>query len=160
MNEEAKFTIIQDTREQTPWMFDYEKGIAHEIGTLKTGDYTLKGYEDKICIERKGCIEEFANNLGRDFSRFKRELIRMDDYAHSFIICEFPMRDLVEYPFHKPNKKLQTQAKINGRFLMKQIMEIQLEHSVKIIFCGNKFYAIQTAVSLMKRIYEKYRPTT
>ena len=58
MNEEPEFTIIQDTREQTPWIFDYEKTIAQEIGTLKTGDYTLKGFEDKLCIERKGCIEE------------------------------------------------------------------------------------------------------
>jgi DNA excision repair protein ERCC-4 len=160
MNEEPEFTIIQDTREQTPWIFDYEKSIAQEIGTLKTGDYTLKGLENKICIERKGCIEEFANNLGRDFARFKKELIRMDEYPHSFIVCEFPLRDLIEYPFHKPNKKLQSTAKIGGRYLLKQIMEIQIEHNVKIIFCGSKFYAIKSVLSLLKRIHEKYRPKT
>lgn len=160
MNEEPEFTVIQDTREQTPWIFDYEKSIAQEVGTLKTGDYTLKGFEDKLCIERKGCIEEFANNLGRDFARFKRELHRMDEYPHSFIICEFPMRDLIEYPFHQKNYKLQKTAKISGKYLLKQIMEIQLQHNVKIIFCGNKFYAIKSALSLIKRIHEKYRSET
>ena len=160
MNEEPEFIVIQDTREQTPWIFDYEQSIAQEVGTLKTGDYTLKGLEDKLCIERKGCIEEFANNLGRDFARFKRELHRMDDYQHSFILCEFPLKDLIEYPFHRPNKNLQSKSKIGGRYLLKQIMEIQLEHNVKIIFCGSKFYAIKSALSLMKRIHEKYRPKT
>jgi len=157
MKEDVEFTVIQDTREQNPWIFDYERSIAQEISTLKTGDYTLKGFEDKLCIERKGCIEEFAANLGKDFSRFKKELYRMDEFTHSFIICEFPMHDVIEYPFHKPNKKLQSTTKISGKYLLKQIFEIQLHHNVKIIFCGNKFYAIKAALSLMKRVHEQYR---
>lgn len=35
-----EFTIIQDTREQTPWSFGFEYTVAQEIGTLATGDYT------------------------------------------------------------------------------------------------------------------------
>ena len=84
----------------------------------------------------------------------------MDEYPHSFIVCEFPLKDLIEYPFHKPNKKLQAIAKINGRYLLKQIMEIQIDHNVKIIFCGSKFYAIKYVLSLLKRIHEKYRSKT
>lgn len=160
MKDEVELTVIQDTREQTPWIFDYEKGIAQKISTLKTGDYTLEGFEQKLCIERKGSIEEFANNLGREFSRFKKELIRMDEFEHPFIVCEFPLRDLIEYPFHHQNRKLQETAKISGRYLLKQINEIQLDHKVKIIFCGNKFYAIKLVTSLMKRIHEKYRSAT
>jgi DNA excision repair protein ERCC-4 len=160
MNKTPEFTIIRDTREQTPWEFHYEHTVAEEIGTLKTGDYTVKGLEDKICIERKGCIEEFANNLGREFTRFSKELIRMDEFPHSFIICEFPIRDLIEYPFHKSNQQLQKTSKISGKFLLKVIMEIQLRHNVKIMFCGNKYFANKTALSLMKRIHEKYRTVT
>ena len=160
MKKEPEFTIIKDTREQTPWLFDFEHTVAEEIGTIKTGDYTIKGMEDKICIERKGCIEELAGNLGKDFSRFSKELIRMDQFPHSFIICEFALKDLIEYPFHMNNVKLQQTAKMSGKYLLKLIMEIQLQHNVKIMFCGNKFYATKTALSLMKRINERYRPTT
>jgi ERCC4-type nuclease len=160
MQNDPDFIIIRDTREQTPWNFSYEKTVAEEIGTLKTGDYAIKGLEDKLCIERKGCIEEFANNLGREFSRFSKELIRMDEFPHSFIICEFPIRDLIEFPFHRPNEKLQKASKISGKYLLKLILEIQLKHNVKILFCENKYYANKTALSLMKRIYERYRTVT
>ena len=66
MKKEPEFTIIRDTREQTPWDFTFEHTVAEELGTIKTGDYAVKGIEDKLCIERKGCIEEFANNLGKE----------------------------------------------------------------------------------------------
>jgi ERCC4-type nuclease len=157
MKKEPEFTIIRDTREQTPWDFTFEHTVAEELGTIKTGDYAVKGIEDKLCIERKGCIEEFANNLGKEYARFKRELVRMDEFPHSFIICEFPLKDLMEYPFHNNNTKLQQTSKISGKYLLKIMLEIQLDHKVKIIFCGSKFYAIRTALSLMKRIHERYR---
>jgi ERCC4-type nuclease len=157
---EPEFIIIRDTREQTPWEFYYEHTVAEEIATLKTGDYTVKGLEDKLCIERKGCIEELANNLGRDFARFSKELIRMDQFPHSFIICEFPLKDLIEFPFHRPNNKLQKTSKISGNYLLKQIMEIQLKHNVKVIFAGSKYFANKSALSLMKRINERYRTST
>lgn len=160
MKKDPEFIIVKDTREQTPWEFNFEHTVAEEIGTIKTGDYTVKGLEDKICIERKGCIEEFANNLGREYARFKKELIRMDEFPHSFIICEFPLKDLIEYPFHSHNVRLQQTSKISGKYLLKVILEMQLDHNVKIIFCGNRFYATKTALSLMKRIYERYRTTT
>ena len=157
MKKDPEFIIITDTREQTPWEFDFEHTVAQEIGTIKTGDYAVKGFEDKLCIERKGCIEEFANNLGKEFDRFKRELVRMEQFPHAFIICEFPLKDLIEFPFHNHNTKLQQTSKISGKYLLKIILEIQLEHNVKIMFCGNKFYAMKTALSLMKRTHEKYR---
>ena len=157
MKKEPEFTIIRDTREQTPWDFTFEHTVAEELGTIKTGDYAVKGIEDKLCIERKGCIEEFANNLGKEYARFKRELVRMDEFPHSFIICEFPLKDLMEYPFHNNNTKLQQTSKISGKYLLKIMLEIQLDHKVKIIFCNSKFYAIRTALSLMKRIHERYR---
>ena len=160
MSKNPDFTIIRDTREQIPWEFHYEHTVAEEIGTLKTGDYAVKGLEDKLCIERKGCIEEFANNLGREFTRFSKELIRMDKYPHAFIVCEFPLKDLIEYPFHNHNARLQQIAKIGGKYLLKQIMEIQLDHKVKIMFCSNRFYAQQLALSLMKRTHERYRQKT
>jgi ERCC4-type nuclease len=157
MENKINFTIVQDTREQTPWDFSYEKTIAQEIGTLKTGDYTIRGLEDKICIERKASVEEIAGNLGKEYLRFEKELERMKAHEHCFIICEFPLQDLVEYPFHRKNAKLQSQTKISGKFLLKKILEIQMDYNVHVIFAGSKFLANKTALSLMKRIYERYR---
>lgn len=146
--------ILKDTREQHPWQFQSVGGA--DLRSLKTGDYTLEGLEDKVCIERKGCVEEFAGNLGRDWARFERELDRMAIFPHSFILCEFPFWHLKEYPYHSNNKKLQAVSRISGKFLVKRVSEIQVDHPVKIIFCDTPVEAECLALSILKRVYEKY----
>ena len=64
-------TII-DTREQTPLSFS----LPTERGTLTTGDYSIKGLERYIAIERKS-IDDLTGSLqGQNRERFERELSR------------------------------------------------------------------------------------
>ena len=66
-----KYKVIKDTREQNGWFFTpYEKCSGMEVKTLHTGDYTLEGFEDVVCIERKGCVAEIAMNLGKKKNTF------------------------------------------------------------------------------------------
>ena len=60
------YTVIQDTREKEGWYFsEYDKCSGMESGTLKTGDYTLRGFEELVCIERKASTSEISQNLGK-----------------------------------------------------------------------------------------------
>jgi ERCC4-type nuclease len=77
-----------DTREQSPWTFS---GIRHdkqlllarrERMTLATGDYTISGYEDRLCIERKSAAD-FVQSVTREATRFKAEHERMAALAQS-----------------------------------------------------------------------------
>ena len=136
-----KYIVIRDTREQTGWVFKESTDCyGTEVGTLKTGDYTLKGYEDILCIERKGCITEFANNLVKEYPRFCRELQRMeDDHKHCFILLEFQMEDLLNYPFSTSlSARIKKRIRVRGSLLLKRLLEIQLKYKVKILFCGDK----------------------
>ena len=74
----SKYTVIQDTREQDGWFFSpYDKCEGMERSTMLTGDYTLKGYEDVVCIERKASVAEIAMNLGKKKKPFQEEMQRM-----------------------------------------------------------------------------------
>ena len=85
-----KYTVIKDTREQDGWFFSSnDKCAGMEIGTLHTGDYTMKGFEDVVCIERKASVSEIAMNLGRKKKPFQEEMERMRDFQFSFLILEF-----------------------------------------------------------------------
>ena len=66
------FKIIIDTREQQPWVFE-DYTTANE--KLDTGDYSIEGMEDLLCIERKHSIGEIANNITEP--RFKDVISRM-----------------------------------------------------------------------------------
>ncbi len=47
-------TIVIDTREQESPLFGrYPKGMSILCDTLRIGDYSLLGFEDKIAVERK-----------------------------------------------------------------------------------------------------------
>lgn len=54
-----KFSIIRDTREKEGWNFDFYSSCAIESRGLKTGDYTLEGLEEILCIERKANTGSF-----------------------------------------------------------------------------------------------------
>jgi len=47
------FVLVQDTREQRPLFARIPKGLTVCSTTLTRGDYSVKGFEDKICFERK-----------------------------------------------------------------------------------------------------------
>jgi ERCC4-type nuclease len=78
------FTVLQDTREQAPWHFSeivIERRlwvIQRRVATLATGDYTIDGCEDRLCIERKSAAD-LVGSVTAGNARFRREHERMAD---------------------------------------------------------------------------------
>ena len=174
-----KYTVIKDTREQDGWFFSpYDKCEGMEVGTLHTGDYTLKGFEDIVCVERKASVTELAMNLGRKKKAFYDEMERMKDFHFRFLILEFSAADVVEYPMSlldpkdksnyelykegkisKPKGKrfdIVNQTKLTGRYLMKSLMEIVIQHDINLMFCDNKQNAFIVCNSIFKRLSELF----
>lgn len=175
----SKYTVIKDTREQDGWFFSpYDKCEGMEVGTLHTGDYTLKGFEEVVCVERKASVTEIAMNLGRKKKAFYDEMERMKDYHFRFLVLEFSASDVVEYPMSlldskdrenyklykegkisKPKGKrfdIVDQTKLTGRYLMKSLMEIVIQHDVNLMFCDNKQNAFLVCNSIFKRLSELF----
>ena len=66
-------TLLIDSREQTPLSFT---NFTHEVSTLPTGDYSVKGLEDTITVERKS-VSDLIGSLTSGRERFQREVQRM-----------------------------------------------------------------------------------
>jgi ERCC4-type nuclease len=144
-----KFTVIVDTREQQPWMFDDHYAVAHR--KLDTGDYSIEGLEHLLCIERKKSASEFANNIVE--SRFQDVVMRMSQYKYSFLLLEFNLEDLLIYPIGSTvPKKMWSKIRISPAFLLKNILELQLNHNIKVHFCGKASNARQMAEHIMKKV--------
>ena len=127
-----KYTVIRDTREQEGYHFsEYDLCLGMIDQKLDTGDYSILGMEDKICIERKGCVEELAINLGQKKHPFLREIDRMKEFPHKFIILEFSLSDLIDFPENsRIPEKSKGSVKISGKYLLKCLMEFQLYDKV------------------------------
>jgi len=146
------FTIIIDTREQTPWEFGFHNTAKHK---LDTGDYSIQGFENIISIERKRSVSEFANNLSE--SRFKDVLERLSKIKHAYMVFEFNIDEIYTFPVGSDiPKKMWDKLRISGNYIIKRLIEIQLEYGIQVVFCGDAANAERFSVSLMKRIYERY----
>lgn len=99
-------TIIEDTREQTP-LTEWPEGIAVERGTLHTGDYSIRGWENCFCIERKSLkdfadtmIDAYEANTQKPPKRFNRELERMRYFDRAAVIVTATPAEVLAYVHH------------------------------------------------------------
>ena len=152
------FTVIKDTREQDGYYFSKFNTCAGMIEhKLDTGDYSIQGLEDKVCIERKGCVEELAINLGSKKHAFMNEINRMESFIHKYLILEFSLEELLKFPDEtRIPIKNKASVKITGRYMLKCLVEFELYNNVHILFCGNKHTAFLAVSSIFKRINEMY----
>ena len=106
----APFKIIVDTREGAPWFF---KGLhTRESGQtlplvvqtvhrgLRTGDYSIEGLEDQVCVERKS-MQDLYMSVTAERERFEREFERMSAMRWSAVIVE---SDLYAIAYSPPDR--------------------------------------------------------
>ncbi|MBK9128121.1 MAG: ERCC4 domain-containing protein [Phycisphaerales bacterium] len=81
---------IIDSRERTPWRFEH---LPAERGTLATGDYSLRGLEALIAIERK-TLGDLVACCGRERERFVAELHRLRAYRFRAVVVEATLAEI------------------------------------------------------------------
>lgn len=77
-------TAVCDTREQTP--LDLSP-LRVERDGLQTGDYSIRGLEDIVSVERKS-LPDLLACVGRERERFERELHRLAAYPVRLLVIE------------------------------------------------------------------------
>jgi len=77
-------TAIIDTREQLPLDLSPLQSVT---GTLTTGDYSVKGLEAVIAVERKS-LSDLLGCIGQHRERFEREIQRLLAYPTRAIVVE------------------------------------------------------------------------
>jgi ERCC4-type nuclease len=145
------YTIIIDTREQQPWEFSHYTTASKK---LDTGDYSIEGLQDIIAIERKKSVSEIATNIVEP--RFKDVLERLKTVKYPFILLEFSLKDVLIYPIgSNVPRHMWDKIKISSTFILKNITDWELEHNIKVFFCGSASNAEKLATYLFNKIYFK-----
>lgn len=144
--------ILQDTRERTPWDFTFY-GYEQKVQGLKTGDYAIEGYEHLCCIERKRTSGEIAINLGSKKEPFMKEIARMQEFKHRFIICEFSEETLMKFPYEAGiPKSMIPRIKISKNYIASCLKNFNDDLGITVLFCDGKAEAELTAVGIFMEI--------
>lgn len=88
--------IITDTRETLGLDFSKFRDVEVVRKKLDTGDYSVSGYENQLCFERKA-INDTVGTLISNHSRFLREMERMKNYKEKYILIEHSPAILYSY---------------------------------------------------------------
>jgi ERCC4-type nuclease len=152
--------LIVDTREQHP--FDFEGDDAFdsiEHVKLDQGDYSLKGLEHLVSIERKASVNELYTNLSskpfRD--RFYAEAARLaEKVKHRFIIVEQECEDAFNPSSYAVNtmRRNKFSAYMPPALVWGHLIKFMLDHNIHVIFAGTK--ARSLAKKILLAVHEQH----
>jgi ERCC4-type nuclease len=148
--------IICDTREKHPYSFTDKFGnyLECEHRKLNTGDYSIEGYEDLLCIERKESVTELAGNCVA--KRFIRELERMQSYKYKYLILEFSLNDILEYPRNlRLPPRIKNRIKVSGMFILTRICQWSIDYDFDLLACGNRQNAQNMTMAIINKVIEQ-----
>ncbi len=155
--EKFRPVVLRDSREQPGHGFTFPAGPdfgGTEVVALPTGDYTMKGYEHLLCIERKGSVSEIATNFTED--RFFRELDRMEAFPHPILLCEFSWSDVLAWPRYSGlPKSAWSKVKISGAYLASCLTTVFVRRKIHVLLVG-KTAGERICRSIFKRTIEEY----
>lgn len=125
-----EIVITTDTREQLFLDFAKFRGVSSVRGTLKTGDYSIQGYDDTICFERKS-VQDLVGTLIGGHERFLREMERMRSFKAKYILIEHTPDILYNYcAKHGWQRKFNT--------IIQSLLAYACHYQVRVRFCKDR----------------------
>ena len=126
----SDFGIIVDTREQLP----YFQGRAWAArGTLKSGDYSLAGYQGRVALERKSLADAYGT-FGRGRERFESELTRLAAMDRAALLIEATYRQFLDPEILDPCWRSRVRpASVEG-----SVLAWSHRYGVEVLFAGGR----------------------
>lgn len=140
-------TILCDTREQLSYSFK-KYPCTVERATLKTGDYSLKGYEKNgITIERKS-LQDLYQSFGQGRERFEREWIRMQDFEYAAIIIESTLEGILTPPRY---------TQMLPKVIIQSLISWSIKYHVNVIYSGSRDLSECYIFNLLDKFYRHHQ---
>ena len=143
----CEYTIIQDSREQNGL---FKKSAQQDVVTekLDTGDYSIKGLEDKITIERKTLTDLFGS-VGNGRKRLEAEFQRMQSFDYAALVIESSLASIFTNP---PSR-----SDMNPKSVFRTLIAWSQRYNVHVWPMWNREAAERVTYLILKRFYDDYK---
>lgn len=150
--------LLIDTREKQP--FDFEPDDAFEsieYVKLEAGDYSIKGLEHLIVIERKATVDELFINFSKEKERINAEFERLKNHKFKILMIEASCEDVMNPMKYYINKKgiNKQHPKMPVAVVMNGLNDLIIGHGVLVMFGGSR--AQSMARGILLRAYELHQ---
>jgi ERCC4-type nuclease len=128
-------TILVDSRERKPLLFP---GIKSVRTTLKTGDYSIRGFTNCCVVEYKS-LSDYVKWLSfHDAKRFNSQLERLLDIPHSVVVVGAPLGTRSPY------------CSMHSDTIVERTAQITV-YGLPIVFCRGRKQAARFVVEFLTR---------
>lgn len=138
----TEFQIIRDSREQRPYSFD---GAEPPTVALPTGDYSLRGYEDLVTVERKE-LSDFVKSVITDRKRFLNVVKRMELFPFRCLVLEGSLEDFTA-------QRYGTGA--HPESILGALISLVIDHAVPVFICGDRQHAAWLTYRYLTAVHER-----
>ena len=139
-----RVVVIADTRERQPYSFDPER-VTIVRRALRSGDYSLEGFEERIAVERK-TLDDFAQSLIRSRDRFPAEMRRLESFEAACVVVEGNLRDLLEG---------RASSGAHPSSLLGAALSVIVDHGIPIYFCSDRQAACRFVEGYLLRCHRR-----
>lgn len=153
--------LIRDSREKPGHGWDWPATdifSGTKIEKLSVGDYSIEGLSHLIFIDRKESVFELCQNMME--KRFHVLIKKAQFYKYKYIICQFPLEELLEFPYNKKFMKdkdgapLWKKIRVTGKTVHKSIITINTKYGIEFKFFNQKIMAERFCYELLETIYK------
>lgn len=135
------FKIVCDTREQRPFEFPDVETVRK---TLKSGDYSIEGYENKIAVERKSITDLFGT-VGKGRQRFIRELERLSKLDYAALVVESDWYGIFRTP--------PIRSKMSPKSIFGSLIAWSMRYNLHLHMCPNREFAEKATLRILERYF-------
>ena len=136
--------FIVDSREQEPYEFDPET-VEVKRHALNAGDYSLEGFEDQVCIERKS-LADYVQSVIKQRDRFLKEVKKLSEIPHSCIVVECDLSDIMGKRYR---------SGVHPNSVLGATLSLLIDHNIPVCFCSDRQLARTFTEMYLKRVYRK-----
>jgi ERCC4-type nuclease len=132
---EPPIRIVIDTREQRAYAFPNAV-----VRSLRSGDYSIEGLEDRVAIERKTKSDAF-NSLGRNRGRFEREVQRLAELRYAAIVIEASLADFLRAPAF---------SQMSARAAARSLLAWSVRYRLPVFWAGDRRHGRAVTMRLLE----------
>ena len=135
--------IVQDSREKNPYLFP-----GHEVVVkgLRSGDYSVDGYEHEVAVERKE-IQDAYGSIGGGRERFEAELVRLAQMKYAALVIESSLTSFLVAPAY---------SDLNPKAAIGSLLSWSVKYRLPVFFCDDRKHAQAVTLKLLQ-FFVKYR---
>ena len=142
------FCIVYDTREQLPYTFaDLNINSLKQCLGISGADYSIKGFEDKIRIERKS-QSDFYGSIGKGRQRFEKTIKFLSTLEFAGLVIECAEEELLCPEI--------TYSNVSANSIYGTVVSFQVKYGVHVYY-GNRDQCRQHLIHWLLKFYKMKR---